>query len=248
MSFTTLMYHELREKAAFDPKHPSVIDVGQNYRDILPPPLFVTLEHFEEQMAYLRDKHYHTLSLDEVKAFYYNGKSLPQKSVLLTFDDCYQSVKKYAYPLLREFGFHAVAFVVTGWLHTSPKPFDPDRSVCMAQEELSDIADVFEFANHTASFHTRINAAQSILMTAGDGELSRDLELCNEKSYITGKDVFAYPFGLYEDRNISLLKEKGFRLAFTSTPGKNDENTDPLLLKRNAVPYFLELNEFREML
>jgi peptidoglycan/xylan/chitin deacetylase (PgdA/CDA1 family) len=242
------MYHEIRENAFFDPKHPSSIDVKQGYVDILPAPLFVTLEHFEDQMAYLRNNNYYTLTLEEVKDYYYHNRELPEKSVLLTFDDCYQSIKKYAYPILRKYQFHAVAFVVTNWLHELPRIFNPEKSVCMAESELADISDIFEFANHTDSFHKRSDTATSLLMLTSDEDFAADLDLCNENNMIQAKDVFAYPFGLYEERNITLLKNKGFRLAFTSRNGQNDNNTDPLLLNRNAIPYFIEMEDFKKII
>lgn len=107
MSFSVLMYHEIRKEQEFNPEQPSHIDVMENYDDILPSPLFVTLEHFEEQMAYLHEQNYHTLTLAEAKD-YYCGKAIPEKSVLLTFDDCFQSVKEYAYPILKTYGFRAL--------------------------------------------------------------------------------------------------------------------------------------------
>lgn len=201
MSFSTLMYHEIRKEKEFNPESPSSIDVGQNYDDILPSPLFVTLEHFETQMSYLHEQNYHTLTLDEVKE-YYQGKPIPAKSVLLTFDDCFQSVKEYAYPLLKKYGFHAVAFVVTSWLHDTAKDYNPEKSICMTKEDLADISDVFEYANHTDSFHQRTNDTTSMMMEASDEQFSNNLNICNE--YVQVKDVFAYPFGLFNDRNVAL--------------------------------------------
>lgn len=244
MAFSTLMYHEIRKEESFDPNHPSLIDVKQSYEDILPSVLFVTLENFEEQMAYLSTNGYHTLTLEEVKDYYYKKRRIPEKSVLLTFDDCYQSIKKYAYPILKKYRFHAVAFVVSGWIHDTPNDFNPDKSVCLAESDLADLVDVFEFANHTDSFHTRTNDSTSIIMVASDEEFSHDLDCCNDKEYVSVKEVFAYPFGLFNERNLSLLKSKEFKLAFTSDNGQNDEKTDPLLLFRNAVPYFIELDTF----
>lgn len=245
MSFAVLMYHEIRESRMLHPERPSPIDVRQDYEDKLPPPLFVSLENFLAQMAYLYENQYHTLTLSEVINYYYNGAALPEKSILLTFDDCYQSIGLYAYPVLKKYGFHAVAFVVTGWLNTERKPFDPEKSVCLTEEELGGMTDVFEYANHTDQFHTRTTASVSIMMEAGDKQFSDDLDLCNSSPVIQAKDVFAYPFGLYADRNVALLRNKGFRLAFTSENGRNDSNTDPLLLKRNVVPHFMELDTFR---
>ena len=247
MSFITLMYHEIREGSAFDPNRPSPIDVKQAYDDILPAFLFVTLEQFEEQMDYLYKNNYTIITLNDVKDFYIKHKPLPEKSILLTFDDCYQSIKRYAYPILKKYGFPATAFVVTEWLQDNPKEFNPDQSVCLAEAELMELTEVFEYANHTASFHQRSDLTTSILMTSKEEDFEKDLISCNTKEYLNHKDVFAYPFGLYEERNISTLKNMGFLLAFTSEPGVNNANTNPLLLKRNAVPYLMDINAFQRM-
>ncbi len=246
MGFPTLMYHEIRKKSEFNPESPSRINVKQDYVDVLPPPLFVTLEQFEEQMEYLHNEDYHTLTLDEAKDFYYTGKSIPDKSILLTFDDCYQSMEKYAYPILKKYGFHAIAFVVTSWLHDEKKEFNPNQSVCLTKEDLVEMADVFEYANHTNSFHQRTDEKTSMMMSTTDEQFAKDLDKCNE--YVSVKDVFAYPFGLFNDRNVNLLKRAGFKLAFTTETGKNTKETDPLRLKRDAIPYFIELPAFKKIL
>ena len=61
-------------------------------------------------MDYLHKENYHTLTLDEVKDYYYHEKELPDKSILITFDDCFQSVKRYAYPILKKYGFSCCRF------------------------------------------------------------------------------------------------------------------------------------------
>lgn len=245
MNFTTLVYHEIRKNTEFNPENQSSIDVKQNYDDILPSPLFVTLEQFEEQMKYLHNENYHTLTLDEVKGYYYSGKDIPEKSILLTFDDCYQSMKKYAYPVLKEYGFHAVSFVVTSWLHNEKKVFNSAKSVCLTKEDLAEMNDVFEYANHTDSFHQRTDQKTSMMMSTTDEEFAMDLDKCNE--YVQVKDVFAYPFGLFNDRNVNLLKEKGFKLAFTTETGQNTKELEPLRLRRNVVPYFIDLDAFKKI-
>ncbi|QOX62851.1 polysaccharide deacetylase family protein [Anoxybacterium hadale] len=248
MSFTALMYHEIRSKETYEFGLPSPIEVRQKYEDQLPPPLFVSAEDFAIQMEYLYQNHYHTLTLDEVKSYYDQQEALPEKSVLLTFDDCYQSLSFFAYPILKQYNFHAVSFVVSGWLNEDRKPFTPEKSICLTEAELIDMNDVFEYANHTDQFHTRTGTAVSKVMEAADDEFSQDLDRCNAIGILDNRDVFAYPFGLYEERNVDLLRKKGFRLAFTSQGGKNDKSTDPMLLKRNVVPYFLSLEGFKEII
>ena len=244
MSFSVLLYHEIREGGMLRRGETSPIEVRQDYDDNLPGPLFVTLESFEEQMSYLAEKGFHTLTLAEIIAYYYEHLPLPEKSVLLTFDDCYQSMARYAYPILKKHGFHAVSFVVTGWLNTKSKSFDPDHSVCLTEGDLREMADVFEYANHTDGFHRRTDEQNSAIMTAGDSELIEDLNRCNDSGVIQAKDVFAYPFGLYTERNAALLREQDYKLAFTCEKGRNDRGDDPLLLKRNVIPYFMDMATF----
>lgn len=248
MAFTVLLYHEIRESGMLQEGKPSPIEVKQDYDDNLPAPLFVTLERFSAQMAYLAENNYHTLTLSEIIRHYYENIPLPDQSVLLTFDDCYQSIGLYAYPILKQYQFHATMFVVTGWLNTQQKHFTPERSVCMTEDALRQMSDVFEYANHSHSFHTRLNETTSKMMTASDEAIVADLKQCSDHPIIQAKDVFAYPFGLFAPQNVTLLRQEGFRLAFTCAPGKNDSETDPLLLKRNVVPTFMELGTFRRLL
>ncbi|GEM02826.1 Peptidoglycan/xylan/chitin deacetylase, PgdA/CDA1 family [Halolactibacillus halophilus] len=247
MTFRTLMYHEVRLADEFNPDHKSHIDVEQEYNDILPSPLFVTLEQFEQQMLYLYEAGYHTLTIDEVNAFYYEGTSLPEKSVLLTFDDCFQSLRHYTYPVLKKYGFTALSFVVTGWLHNEPKPFNPNTSTCLTESDLTKMTDVFTFCNHTHHFHQRRNETTSIMMTESADAFLYDLATCNSYAVVTEKNVFAYPFGLFNDENMETLKKANFRLSFTTEPGVNTKDTEPLKLHRDVVPYMMPYEGFKQL-
>lgn len=247
MSFITLLYHEIRETQMLQAGKTSQIVVKQDYEDKLPSPLFVTEENFQMQMEYLHRNNFHTLTLKEVMDFYYLGVKLPDKSVLITFDDCYQSIKYYAYPILKKYGFHATSFVVTGWLNDTIHPLDLDRSVCLTTSELIEMSDVFSYGNHTHHYHTRSNPTTSKIMMVSEEEFIKDLEECNQYSIISNKDVFAYPFGLYTIDNVNQLRSNGYKLAFTSETGWNLTTTDPLLLKRNVIPYFMDFKTFEKL-
>lgn len=247
MSFTTLVYHEIREGEMFDPDQIHSLEINQEYEDCLPSPLFITLENFHAQMEYLYKENFHTLTLNEIINYYYKGEDLPPKSVLLTFDDCYQSMKQYAYPLLKKYHFNAVSFVVTGWLNPSSKAFLPEKSVCLTTKDLEEMSDIFEYANHTDLFHTRTSQATSRMMEVSDEEFEKDLSRCNANPIVQIKNVFAYPFGLYEERNCRLLLNKGFLLAFTTKSAKNEKQTNPLLLNRSVIPFFMDMDVFRKI-
>jgi len=71
----------------------------------------LTVKEFAEQMAYLNANNYKTLGLEELLS-YYNGRSFPEKSVMLTFDDGYRSFYTLAYPILKKYGYRAVIFPI----------------------------------------------------------------------------------------------------------------------------------------
>lgn len=244
MGFQVLLYHEVRpEEELSQTTRP--IQVNDGYEDALPVPLFQSLSHFKQQMTFLKEENYHLLTLEEVKNYYAGTFSLPEKSILLTFDDCYQSMKKYAYPILKELNFTAVSFVVTGWLYDTPAPFAPEVSRTLSFPELLEMSDVFQYANHTDHFHERRGTTLGKSMWEPEEDFVKDLAACN--TWVKYQDVFAYPFGLYNEENVATLEKNHFTLGFTTLTGPNHQNTNPLELHRNVIPLNLPLEKFQHL-
>lgn len=243
--FHVLMYHEIIKRENFNINNPSHIKVKQNYDDVLPNILFAYLDEFEKQMKYLYDNGYKTLRLQDVIDYYYNNKALPEKSVLLTFDDMYKSIYKYAYQILKNYKFNAVGFVVLDWLFDEEQEYSPSASVCMSRGELKKLSDVFEFANHTKSLHTR-GSDQTLVQTIDKQSFVEDIKEC--ETFATTKGAFAYPFGGYNEEVINRLKELDFKLGFTSKPGLNNLYTSPFELHRNGVLINMDFDKFVQMI
>ncbi|MCB5953464.1 polysaccharide deacetylase family protein [Enterococcus sp. CWB-B31] len=243
--FRTLVFHEVRPQKELNGRQ-RPIAVSDGYEDSLPLPLFDSLPLFEEQINYLKDAGYHSLSIGEVQGFYEKKLLLPEKSVLLTFDDCYQSMKEYAYPVLKKAGWKAAAFVVSGWLFDEPSAYDPNSSRVLSTAELEEMRDVFEYVNHTSHFHRRKGTTMSSAMWETTEDFKQDLYDCNQ--FVDIKDAFAYPFGLYDQRTIDTLKEMSFKLAFTTKPGVNTKDTHPLELHRDVIPYSLSIEQFKNLM
>lgn len=243
--FPVLMYHEVIKREDFDINNLSHIRVRQNYEDVLPNILFVYLEEFERQMKYLYDKGYKTLKLQEVVNYYYNNMALPDKSVLLTFDDMYKSIYKYAYTILKKYNFNAVGFVVLDWIFDEEQEYSSSTSVCMSKDELFSLRDVFEFGNHTKSLHIR-SGEQTAIQIVDKQSFETDLKEC--EAFVNAKGAFAYPFGGYNIEVINSLKELDFKLGFTSKPGYNNLKTDPFELHRNGVLINIDFDKFVKIL
>jgi len=255
-NFTVLMYHDIVPKETFNYDKNQGIKVKQDYKDKLPKPLFTYVEEFEKQMKYLYENNYKILELKDIEDFYCNGKTLPDKCVLITFDDMYKSAKIYAYPILKKYNFSAVGFLVENWIFYNEEESSLEASVCMCENELIEIGDVFEFANHSKALHTRKKQGTA-LQSVSEEDFCNDLKSCGEfikkinkssleKNY-THKDfksAYAYPFGIYDEKIIQQLKNHGYSLAFTTKPGINHGDINPLELCRNAVMLDWELEDF----
>ncbi len=83
--------------------------------------LSVTPENFEEQMKYLFENDYKTLFLDEFYSIIKQGRKIPAKSVIITFDDGYLDNWVYAYPILKKYKMKATIFVITSYIKNSKK-------------------------------------------------------------------------------------------------------------------------------
>lgn len=84
--------------------------------------MFHTIEYetFKNQLEYLKINGYQTLNISNFMAFLNGGKTLNNPSVLLAFDDGEKSWYDVAFPLLKEYGFNAVGFVVPHYIQEEP--------------------------------------------------------------------------------------------------------------------------------
>jgi peptidoglycan/xylan/chitin deacetylase (PgdA/CDA1 family) len=93
--------------------------------------LAISVDDLVRQFSWLRDNGYSVVSLDDVIASRSQNKALPERSVMLTFDDGYVSFHNHALPLLKLFKYPATLAVVAGWVE-SPSPsqieYESDRA------------------------------------------------------------------------------------------------------------------------
>ena len=69
---------------------------------------------FREQMKFLKDNGYNPLTMDQLYEYVVNGAAVPEKPVVLTFDDGYADTYSIVYPLMKEYGFAATVFINPG--------------------------------------------------------------------------------------------------------------------------------------
>jgi hypothetical protein len=79
----------------------------------------VTHNNFKEKLIYLKENGYNSLHAAEFLSILEEGSSAPEKLVVLTFDDGHISLWSVAFPLLKEYGFKATAFIIPGYIKGS---------------------------------------------------------------------------------------------------------------------------------
>ncbi|MDA8139009.1 MAG: polysaccharide deacetylase family protein [Desulfobacteraceae bacterium] len=176
----------------------------------------ISANQFEGQMQFLRDNGYRTVSLNMFYGFLNLEEQLPQKTVIITLDSTQRWVYETAYPILKRQGFTAAVFVSTGRV---------GKPGAMTWQELSTLStDGFEIGAAGVS-------AQKLTLNASNSDPAEYLQnLENEisSSRATIEDhlktqcfYFAYPGGEMNDLITAMVKQSGYKAAFTRQGGSN---------------------------
>ena len=184
-----------------------------------PRPDTVSPERFDWHMAYLKKHHFNVLPLSALVRIIKQGKPLPRKSVVITFDDGYEDNYTQAFPVLKKYGFPAAIFVISDVVNT--KGF-------LTTEQMKEMyAQGIDIGSHTRS-HPYLPDVSS--------ERRRE-EIFGSKARLeqeTGIKVssFAYPSGGFDEEIKKLAKEAGYDSACTTNRGYDRFNRDVYELKR----------------
>lgn len=205
------------------------------YHQIHPRPsseMVTTPQRFRQQLDYLQRAGYRCLTLEQGQAFLrgFKSKKFPKKPIMLTFDDGYDGVWRYAYPELKRRKMRAVCFLVVSKVG-QPKP---TPHLTRAQIQEMQRSGVFEFGSHTYDLHVPLpeRHAQGRVSLGG---LERDL--IRSRSLLqdwTGRPcrALAWPYGHYDERLIGVARRAGFTSLYTTDYGPNLPGNGALRIRR----------------
>ena len=162
----------------------------------------------------------------DLLAYVYSGVPLPEKPVVLTFDDGFRNNLRYALPLMRRYGMRMVL---------SPVGRDCDRAAasgrdapfaCADWSELGEAVQggFVELQNHSYALHRRTEERCGARRAPGESlaqyreMLMQDLGRMQRRLRMhTGEEAaaFVYPFGAVSEESTAILQEMGFRAALT---------------------------------
>lgn len=193
----------------------------------------IDVKKFREQLDYLKDNNYKTLTMEEFREWMYGEINIPEKSVLITIDDGAMGTGAHngnkLIPILEEYKMHATLFLITGWWDISN----------YSSEYLS-------VESHTNDMHMSglcggvASGAQ--MLCSSQEEVLADLKKSIE---ITGsKTAFCFPFYAYNNKAIENVKEVGFSLAFIGGNRKANRLVDKYKIPRYPIYKNTSLQEF----
>ncbi|WP_072570668.1 polysaccharide deacetylase family protein [Enterobacter sp. SA187] len=189
---------------------------------------------FSNQMTWLRDQGYTTLTMSQLEGYVHNRMNLPARAVVITFDDGLKSVSRYAYPILKQYGFKATSFTITSRIKRKPEKWDPKSLQFMSISEMQQIRDVFDFQSHTHFLHRVDNSRHPILLSRSYHVVLFDFERSRRAlaQFNPHALYLSYPFGGYDSKAVKAAQDAGFHLAVTTVKGKVKPGDNPFLLKR----------------
>ena len=223
-TLSILMYHKVNDL----PDNPTTVPVGI----------------FDEQLARLAELGYNVVDLDAVLDHYTVGKVLPEKAVLITFDDGYRDTLENALPVLQEHGYPAVVFIPVAYMEDeTPLPHEArlvERGVRNRTLDWGLMRELDSSGVRVESHGIAHRPLAEVMLDEAVREIAVSKLKLEEKlgrpvrayAYVKGSEAHFHP--VHE----SILKQAGYEIAFTSISRANGSNTNPFRLGRyNVEPY-----------
>ncbi len=195
----------------------------------------ISHDRFTEQIDYLSQRGYNSITLDNLVGYADKKISLPLKPIVITFDDGSLSDYTLAYPILKKVGFTAIFFVTTDWIG------QPDRLTWEHIREMS--RGGMGFGSHGTT-HKCLSKSDPREITLELKESKRVLEkkLGRQINYLS------IPGGHYSKKIKKIAKRTGYVAVCTSKWGIYKENSDLFSLRRLGVKNNIPLEHFTKLI
>ena len=198
-------------------------------------PFTVSPACFAEHMAYLVAQHYTPITVTQLVASRFSGADpLPQKPVVLTFDDGFADFYASALPILKQYSFVATLFVTTAFVNATSRWLQKEGETArpmLTWEQLSELpTHGIECGAHSHS-HAQLDILPCAMAKAEIEQSKKSLEDHLGRAITS----FAYPFGYQTARIRQLVQAAGYTAACAVKHGMSTAQDDPFALRRLMV-------------
>lgn len=199
----------------------------------------ISVDEFKSDLRYLKDNGYSTVVVQDLIDYVKKGSPLPDKPIMLTFDDGFYNNYVYAYPLIKEFDYKMVLCPVGSYTDTFTE--NGDKHVAYSYLNWTDIKEMsdsgrVEIQSHTYDLHAIDQSHKGSKKVSGETadqyreRLVEDLsKMQQETTQNIGRTptAFAYPYGAISKEALPILKELGFACTMTCESRTNTITRDP---------------------
>lgn len=206
--------------------------------------MIVSAANFAAQLDWLARNDYRVIPLKDLLGFLEGKQALPKRSVVITIDDGYSSVYKYAYPLLKRHGFPATVLPYTDFVGAGD-------ALTWAQMQEMVNSGLIDIQAHSKSHKNLIQRmpgeSDDQYRERIETELHLPREVIQHKLSVKVTQL-AYPYGDANDVVLDALERNGYRMALTVNPGGNGFFAQPLMLRRTMIYGDHDLTAFKARL
>lgn len=195
----------------------------------------ISPEKLREELMLVKELGYTTLTMSEFTAYINDNQPIPEKSILITFDDGYTDNYAHAFPILKELNMKATIFMIASQV---------DSGYYMSAAQLREMSDYgIDIESHTDN-HVYLD-------TLSYDQQLKELKDSKEKlEKILGKEVtsIAYPYGNYNEDTKKAAIAAGYTFGFTTNKGLAKRINNKVELNRIYVSSNYSLELFKERL
>ena len=204
----------------------------------------VSPANFAAQLDWLARNDYRVIRLSQLLGFLQGREALPKRSVVITMDDGYESVQRYALPQLRKHGYPATLFVYSDFIGAA-------GALSWAQLTELKASGLVDIQAHSKSHRNLIERLPG--ETDAQYRQSLDVEVRAPRELLERRlsgpvRQYAYPFGDANEAVRDALARQQYQLAVTVTPGGNAFFSMPLMLRRTMIFGDIDLDAFKAKL
>jgi len=184
-------------------------------------PVSMAPDIFRRHLVIIKRLGYETITAARMVDALEGGPALPEKSVVLTFDDGLWNNYEVALPLLIEFGFTATIFLVTGYTGRA-STWERDMGIpalpLLTWDKIKEMERCgIDFQPHSVSHPHLTRLSERDL----EEELLKSRGSIEERLGVSAP-LFCYPYGEFDARVVDMLKKHGFKAAFAGHPARED--------------------------
>lgn len=199
---------------------------------------YVIKENFEEQMKYLKENNYESITFEDIKNGEYKKRfDKKKKYIIITFDDGYKDNYINAFPILKKYNMKIVLFMVTDLNYNKWDVDVIDREKekkfeLLSKEELKEMIDsgLIEIGGHTTT-HINMQKCEKEFLNLEIRRQKADLERLTGKKIIS----FSYPWGRVDEESKKILKENGYKFSSTVEIGSACFSDDFYEIRRRGI-------------